>query len=113
MLFQIFLVIFAGLAIARTIRQYNERHVSRYWLGLMLALWVAVAVVAVVPKWTDIVANAVGVGRGADLLVYIAIIVLVWSQYRLLVRQHTMSQELTALVRHQAIEQAKRDHTAV
>lgn len=113
MLFQIFLVIFAALAMVRTYRQYQGRHVSRYWLVLMLVVWTGVAVVAVVPQWTDILARAVGVGRGADLLVYVAIIVLIWSQYRMLVKQHEMSQELTTLVREQAIEQGKRDHSSV
>lgn len=107
MLFQIFLVVFSVLAMARTIRQYKVRQVSRYWLGLMLIVWTGVALVAILPKWTDIVASAVGVGRGADLLVYIAIIVLLWSHYRLMIRQHVISQELTALVRHQAIAEGK------
>lgn len=107
MLFQIFLVVFSVLAMARTVRQYKARQVSRYWVVLMLVVWTAVALVAILPQWTDIVANAVGVGRGADLLVYVAIVVLLWSHYRLMVRQHTMSQELTALVRHQALEEAK------
>lgn len=95
----------------RTVRQYKAREVSRYWLGLMLVVWTGVALVAILPQWTDIVASAVGVGRGADLLVYVAIIVLLWSHYRLMVRQHAMSQELTALVRHQAIEEGKRAHS--
>ena len=108
MLFQIFLIAFALFAITRTIRQYKTKAVSKYWMIVFCAFWVVVAVVAITPQSTDVVARSVGVGRGADLLVYIAIVTLFYVVYRLVIRQQKLQEELTELVRHEAIEKVKK-----
>lgn len=108
MLFQIFLVAFALFAISRTVRQYQRKIVSKYWVIVFCLAWTGIAIVAITPQSTDIVARYVGVGRGADLLVYVAVVVLFYLVHRLMVRQQKLQEDLTQLVRHQAIEDAKR-----
>lgn len=105
MLFQIALVVFAIYAIARAWNQYRARHVSRYWFVMFCMFWFSVAVVAIVPDVTNIVANFVGVGRGADLSLYISVVALFYVVYRLLLGQQALSDELTELVRHLAMQQ--------
>jgi hypothetical protein len=107
MLFQIALILFALTAIYKTWRQYQFRQVSRHWLLVFGGFWLFVALVALTPQSTDIFANYVGVGRGADLLVYIAIVVLFYVVYRLLVRQQKMTEEITELVRRLALTSAQ------
>ncbi len=109
MVFKIFLVLFSLLAIGRTVSQYSARQVSKYWLALMMIVWTLVIVVAVVPEWTDILARFVGVGRGADLLIYLAILGLIWSYHRVLIRQHQLQRELTDLVSHLAILEGEKE----
>ncbi len=108
MVFQIFLVAFAVIAIYKTWRQYQARHVSKYWLLLFGGFWVIVALVAISPDTTSVIANMVGVGRGSDLLVYIAVVVLFYMVYRLLVTQQRLSEEITELVRKLAIRDANK-----
>ncbi len=108
MLFTLFLVIFASLAIWRTRQQYVRRRVSKYWFAVWTAFWLLVVVVAVSPQTTDIIARIAGVGRGADLLVYIGVVVLSYAVYRLVVRQQKLEEDVTNLVRAIAINRVEK-----
>lgn len=103
MLFQIGVVCFAVLVILRTYGQYKKEVVSRYWLVAFSALWILVAIATLVPRATDTVAQWAGVERGADMLVYAAVLVLLYAVYRLLVRTQRMHEEITELVRQIAL----------
>ena len=104
MVFQIALVAFAVFAIIKTRKQYQTRKVSKYWFIVFAVFWTLVAIAAITPQTTDIVASYVGVGRGADLLVYIGVVVLFYVVHRLLLKQQQLSDEITELVRQAAIE---------
>lgn len=108
MVFQIALVAFSLFAIAKTWKQYRARKVSKYWLLVFCLFWTVVAVVAITPQTTDVVAKYVGVGRGADLLVYVGVVVLFYIVHRLMLKQQQLSDEMTELVRQVAIERAEK-----
>ena len=79
MIFQIFLIIFAVIALWKTYQQYQKDHVSLHWFWIWVLLWAAVIFVSLYPATTDMVAEFVGVERGADLIVYIAVVVLLFG----------------------------------
>jgi len=108
MIFQFSLIIFAIFAIIRTYKQYRLQRVSASWLTSWLLLWLAVILVAISPQSTDILAKYVGVERGADLLVYSAVVILYYGLYRMMVKQEKLQQELTSLVRKIAIMEEKK-----
>lgn len=108
MIFQIFLAVFALLAILKTHRQYKARKVSIYWYVVWTSLWVLVIAVAYSPQTTDIIASYVGVEKGADLLVYSSIVVLFYALYRLFVKIEKQNKELTELVRMIAVKEGKK-----
>jgi small membrane protein len=103
MLFQFGVVAFAIVVILRTYGQYKKEIVSRYWLLAYSCLWSGVALAALVPHTTDVVAQRLGVERGADMLVYSAVLILLYAVYRLVVRTQRMHEEITELVRQIAI----------
>ncbi len=107
MLFQIGIIVFAAIVILRTYGQYKKEQVSRYWLLAFSGIWTLIALAALIPHATDEVAHLVGVERGADMLVYIAVLVLLYTVYRVLVRTQTMHAEITELVRKIALANAK------
>lgn len=74
-----------------------------------MVLWTAVAIAAVIPKFTDRVAQTVGVERGADLFVYIAVVFLLYAVFRLMHKHEQTQRQLTELVRKIALEK-ERDH---
>jgi small membrane protein len=107
MLFQIVLIAFAAFAIEKSWKQFRARKVSKHWFYVMALFWSVVAIVALTPKTTDVLARIFGVGRGADLLMYSSIVILFYVVHRLMVRQHQLTTEITELVRQAAIENAK------
>ncbi|MFA5946963.1 MAG: DUF2304 domain-containing protein [Patescibacteria group bacterium] len=108
MIFQIILVSFAAYAIYKTWKQYSKKEASKYWAIAFTLLWIVVIAVALVPNLANIVANFVGIGRGADVIVYSAIVVLTFTVYRLMIAQQKLSAEMTSLVRAVAIENVKK-----
>lgn len=108
MLFKIFLIVFSLFAIARVKKQYEQRQASWYWAAVWSLMWVVVILAALMPQGTDAVAAYVGVGRGADLFVYIAVVFLLYANYRSLVRQQKMSDDITELVRKIAVDHPER-----
>ncbi len=108
MIFQFFLIAFSVYAIARSMKQYAQKRVSKYWVAVWSVLWIVVIGVALMPQITDHIARYVGVGRGADLLVYLAVTFLLYAVLRMMIRQQKMSEEITELVRKIAIDHAEK-----
>ena len=67
-------------------------------------LWIAVAVVAALPQTATMIANRVGVGRGTDLVLYIAVAALFLLVFRLFVGMERVERQVTLLVRHEALQ---------
>lgn len=107
MAFQYLVVIFALFVIRKTWRQYRAEQVSFYWLVVGVLLFGSMAIAALVPQATDRFAAYVGIGRGVDLIVYVAVAGLSYATYRLLARQLILSREITALTREIAIMRAE------
>ncbi|MFH1712194.1 MAG: DUF2304 domain-containing protein [Patescibacteria group bacterium] len=108
MIFQIILIAFALIAIVKTTRQYKKEKVSVYWFMVWTIFWTLLIIAALVPQTTDLLAKYVGVEKGADLLVYSAVVVLFYAMYRMMIRIERQHQELTDLVRKIAIIEAKK-----
>ncbi len=108
MLFKVFLIAFALFAITRTYGQYTKRQVSKYWFIAWTSMWAVVVLVALMPQAIDELARLVGVGRGADLLVYTGVVALLYAVHRLMVRQQKLNEEVTELVRTIAIDRVKK-----
>jgi len=82
----------------------NRTMQTRAWTLIGLAALAAVAVLAVIfPGATTWVANAVGVGRGADLVIYLLIIILGFASLILYRRMLYLQRQLTAVARAVAI----------
>lgn len=66
-------------------------------LGIIAVLW---------PMLTTYVANAIGVGRGTDLVLYVMVVVFVFNALATTQRIHGLERTVTALVRELAISRA-------
>lgn len=87
----------------------NARHLAVR--RLLLVGFIIVGVVSIlVPDLTTHVANAIGVGRGADLVLYMLLIVVlgfIATTYR---RFRAMERQLTLLTRRLALDEAQVEH---
>jgi len=107
MIFQIFLIAFSFLTILRSWRQYRRQRVSRSWFFIWSSLWLVVLFACASPKTLDLFALWVGVGRGADLFVYLSILILFTFVFRLLQKVNHLEKDLTRLVRALACQHSK------
>jgi len=91
--------------IVNTWRRERAGEIPRLGAIVWSVLWGAVGVVALFPGLASWLAATVGVGRGADAVLYLSVIVLFWLVFRLALRQRQQERELTKLVRALALKE--------
>lgn len=70
-------------------------------------LWIAATIAIARPELTATIARALGIGRGADLVLYIAILAMVFGFFAVYVRMRRIESDLTKIVRELAIRNAE------
>jgi hypothetical protein len=103
LLLQLIVTAFVMFAISRSVLRFKDRNATLTELFLWIVVWGLVAAVAWVPALTEIPAKILGIGRGIDAMVYIAIVVLFYSVYRIYSKLERIEQEITLLTRHLAL----------
>lgn len=98
-------ILMTGTAVARA------RMAPRSGLA-WLALWFAAIIAIAFPKVPVRIANALGIGRGADLVLYFSILFTFIGFFLLYLRYRRLTEELTKIVRHIAIAEAPRREPA-
>ncbi len=96
-----------AITVALTVRRSITPRVGFAW-GM---LWIAAAVAIARPELTAIVARALGIGRGTDLVLYVAILAMVFGFFAIYVRLRRIESDLTKIVRELAIRGADDDES--
>jgi hypothetical protein len=83
------------------------------WVGRKASLfralvWLAAAVAISHPDLTSDVAELVGIRRGADLVMYVFVLTFIVTTFYFYAQHLRLQRELTELVRHVAISEARR-----
>lgn len=107
MIIQVVIFIFIIFVTGRVIARFSVGDITSRELTIWLIFWFLVAAATVVPQQTDVVAQWVGVERGADLLVYLSIMVLFFIVFKILVRLEKLDKDITIIVRHSALNGSK------
>jgi len=110
MLLRIFILVFVVGSLAKVIFVFRRGQLRRGPLVLWTILWLAIAVVALLPDVSSILARLLGVGRGADLLVYGSILVLFYAVFRLIIKQSYLEQEIADLAKALTIREANKKY---
>ncbi len=103
-LFSLFIITFAVFAFTRAFLQFKKGALTIAWLLFWLVFWVLVALVAFLPQTTDVLARLVGVGRGADVVIYLSLIVLFYLVFRIYIKIEHVESGITRLVRSRALQ---------
>ncbi len=106
MLIKALLLLFIIFVVGRVISRWRGQDVRTSELILWLVFWIATAGVVIWPQVTDPVARYVGIGRGADLLVYVSVLVLFFLAFRLLAAVHRIERDITTITRAVALTRA-------
>ncbi len=102
---QFLIIVFALFAITRTVRQFKKGVVTRRWLLFWILFWIVAGVVAALPQSADALARVVGVGRGADVVIYLSLVVIFYLIFRLYVKIEQVESEITRLVRKLSVDE--------
>ena len=111
-LIQILIVVFSLFAVTRVLRQFRQGALTIAWMIVWVVFWLVVCGVVLSPQITDTLARFVGVGRGADFMIYISIVALFYLAFRLFVKMEDNERETTRLVRKLGIEETVREQSS-
>jgi hypothetical protein len=70
-------------------------------------VWVSAAVAVAFPNLVQEVATAIGIGRGADVVLYVFVLGFMWIAFYLYSRCLRLEQQVTQLIRHLALQEAQ------
>ncbi len=105
MLIQVLLLVFFLFALIKVFIRWRAGDLSLPGLIGWTIFWVAAAVVALLPNSTAQLAKIVGIGRGADLVVYVALAGLFFLIFKLMVKIEQMNKDITKLTRKISLDE--------
>lgn len=104
---QIIFITIILFIIYKTIRSYQKKLITKYFLLIWLSFWSLIMFILFDQNVIAEMASILGIGRGVDLAVYSSIIVLFYLIYILLIKIQELEKKITILVRRDAL---KNDH---
>ena len=104
--FQIVVLILLALLFVGNVTVVIRGQVSRRAGLPWAAVWLVAAGAVIWPGSTRLIARVLGIGRGADLVLYCFVLVALIGFYMTYVRLRRLNADLTQLVRHLAIQNA-------
>src|SRR3989344_1221668 len=105
---QIVLLIFILFAISRVYLRAKEQLFSTKTAIFWYIIWIAGLIGVLLPKTTSKLAGLFGVGRGVDVIVYIALALLFYLVFRIYVMIEDIRHEITSLVREIAFQRSQK-----
>jgi len=103
-LFQLLFTIFSLFAIITVVRQRKQGLLSHAWTLFWIGFWILADVVVFIPDSITIFANKLGIGRGTDLITYVAFALIFFVLFRLHVKLHEIQRDVTTAVRKDALK---------
>jgi hypothetical protein len=94
------LLLLASLTVRAAARGAVRKRIATFWL----LVWATVGVTSLWPTSTAIMARALGIGRGADLVLYCSVLGMLIGFFYIYTRFRRLDRTLTLLVRQLAIE---------
>lgn len=90
------------LCLGGIMRGWITRRLGMAWL----LLWLGVGTAIAYPRLTVLVAHVLGIGRGADLVFYCAILMTLVGFFLVYLRLRRLEANVTKIVRHIALKEA-------
>ncbi|OGY17875.1 MAG: hypothetical protein A3F04_02270 [Candidatus Chisholmbacteria bacterium RIFCSPHIGHO2_12_FULL_49_9] len=105
---QVFLLIFILFAFSRVWLRFRERTINIGTFLFWSLIWGLAALGSLNPQFTTSIARVLGIGRGADVVIYASLVLLFYLVYRTNVILENVRHQITELVRKIALEGEKR-----
>jgi small membrane protein len=105
---QFLLLAFVLAALTKVIHSYTQRGMQRRAFLFWTVVWIGTAAIITFPEATSFLAHGVGIGRGADLIIYASLLMSFYLILRLHLLLARLEQEITEIVRAIALEQLQK-----
>ena len=102
---QLFLLSFVLAALAKVIHSYTQRRIPMADFLFWILVWIGTTLVIIFPEATSLLAHRLGIGRGADLIMYVSLLISFYLIFRLYLAVVRLEQAITMVVRAIALEQ--------
>lgn len=103
MVFQLVVSVCSIFVLLKAWKSYRKKNVRFTTFILWAVLWIGMIFVVWQPQLTDRVAGFLQVGRGADAVLYLSLLVIFYLFFRIFVALERVDQQLTTVVRELAI----------
>ncbi len=108
MIIRIIIWIFALFVLSRLVLNYEKKKISNFGLIFWVLIWLIVVGFTTWPNISDQVAHYLGISRGTDAALYLAIILLFYLVFRLYIRFFDIESEITEIVKKVAVKNLKK-----
>jgi len=109
---QIFATVISLFVLARAFQKYKTKTIKLSLFFMWSLFWVVAIALVWQPGLTDRIAGILRVGRGADVISYLSLILIFYLIFKVFIKLERMDQDITSLVRSMAlIEKEHKDHT--
>lgn len=105
--FQILFILFALFTVFGVLKRKKAGQISARGAWFWSLFWAAVIVAVLWPESTTLLANSLGIGRGADFIIYISIAIIFYLLFRLHIKIEALNRDITKIVRKEALEDRK------
>lgn len=102
-LFQILFVLFVLFAITNVIRRKKEGLLGPKGVVFWVVFWLLSIVAVLWPDSTTQIANLLGIGRGTDFVIYVALVIIFYLLFKLHVKLESVGRDITKVVRRETI----------
>ncbi|MFH1565499.1 MAG: DUF2304 domain-containing protein [bacterium] len=103
MLVKYIIIIFSLFVVYKAEKKFKNKDISKREYSLWIVFWIMVIMATLMPKNIDKIAQFAGVERGADLIVYLSIMIIFYLIFRILVSLEKIDREITTIVRKIAL----------
>ncbi|UCE59832.1 MAG: DUF2304 domain-containing protein [Phycisphaerales bacterium] len=104
--FQIVALIFLAVVLIATVAAAIRGAISRREGFAWALTWLVAGIAIARPEFTTVVARKLGIGRGANLVLYCAVVLMLVGFLMVYARLRRLRHEMTLIVRHLAIRDA-------
>lgn len=110
---QIVTTLISLFVLARAFQKFRTKSIKLSIFLMWSLFWVVVILLVWQPGLTDRIAGLLRVGRGADVISYLSLVLIFYLIFKLFVKLERIDQDVTSLVRSMAIvEKEHKDHTS-
>lgn len=109
-LIQILLVLLILFIISRLIIRLRNKQIRLVNFLIWLFFWIVGAGIILYPEASSYIARVLGVGRGADVVIYVSLILIFYFVFYITVRLRIIEQQITKIVRKISLSEDEKIH---